>query len=295
MSPYTSFLCKIQKNKELPNLAIQTNVPTILSTDYGSDIKLQVKTLTGKSLEMECSQDTTIESLKVLIQNKEGIPPDQQRLIFDSKQLENERSLSDYGIKDNDIIHLVLRLRGGGSSLIVEVEGLEKIEGKLNFEPNKKIIDLKKEICNKFYYKNNTFQLMCNIGIIKNDLALIKDFSEKNMVKVKIVLKEIPKADLNKLTKLISKQKGVGYWEDCPEVLQILVIDSKIFEEKIPQKLNSQKKIWATILVMRFLEKFNSEKKGNWILIFNKAINWLGQNKINYLDYVGDADNVFEI
>jgi ubiquitin len=74
---------------------------------------LFVKTLTGKTITLEVEPDDLIESVKSKLQDKEGVPLDQQKLIFKGNELQSDTKLYDYNVKNESVIHMVLGLKGG--------------------------------------------------------------------------------------------------------------------------------------------------------------------------------------
>ncbi|GMS78154.1 hypothetical protein PENTCL1PPCAC_329, partial [Pristionchus entomophagus] len=77
------------------------------------EMLIKVKTLTGKEVELDIEPTDKVERMKEKVEEKAGIPPPQQRLIFGGKQMNDDKTAQDYKITGGSVLHLVLALRGG--------------------------------------------------------------------------------------------------------------------------------------------------------------------------------------
>ncbi|XP_022409360.1 NEDD8 isoform X1 [Monodon monoceros] len=92
-------------------IKVKVGAPPALPRRSGTGL---AATLTGKEIEIDIEPTDKVERIKERVEEKEGIPPQQQRLIYSGKQMNDEKTAADYKILGGSVLHLVLALRGGG-------------------------------------------------------------------------------------------------------------------------------------------------------------------------------------
>lgn len=131
LNSLTSLLCVIKDNENMTPVELRNKKCLQIGCpiSFDRDFRVYVITLTGKTINLQIRGDGTIEQLKCAIQDKEGIPPDQQRISFKGNQLQDNLTLTDYGIEAESTLYLVLRIRGGGYFSQIEVLCNDKFAG----------------------------------------------------------------------------------------------------------------------------------------------------------------------
>jgi hypothetical protein len=282
LNNYTALFCVV-KEKEDSYDDLMKKIQVDEDAGYDRLIDIIVKSLTGKDISIQLPISSTISQLKEIVCERDGIPPDQQRMVCQGKRLTDNRLLTDYDIDEGSIIHLVLSLRasGEGDTPIDQTDIMQVIYKKsayaVKYNKSKcdydtligKILTTLGKLELKFYYQDK--ELCKNISTFPKKIYAY-DLDEK-----------VYSSTLHE--QLVGLQRTDGLWDSDKELIDLLQLDESAWDA-FKEKVNSFEKsknitveqkesVIVTLFVLTLFKQKFPENLDSLKMIIKKAENKL--------------------